>query len=48
MAGGFGVGTFIAGQLIENEGFVAVVNYCAGSIAVAIAIAITTLISKAK
>lgn len=48
MAGGFGVGTFIAGQLIENEGFVAVVNYCAGSIVVAIIIAITTLISKAK
>ncbi|MCG9785928.1 MFS transporter [Vibrio mediterranei] len=48
MAGGFGVGTFIAGQLIENEGFIAVVNYCAGSIVVAIAIAITTLISKAK
>jgi predicted MFS family arabinose efflux permease len=46
MAVGFGVGTFIAGQLIEVSGFVSVINYCAGSIAITLALAGATLISK--
>ncbi len=48
MAGGFGVGTFIAGQLIEAEGFIAVINYCAASIVITLAIAFLTLFFKRK
>ncbi|MFA0440472.1 hypothetical protein BCU70_08035 [Vibrio sp. 10N.286.49.C2] len=48
MAGGFGIGTFIAGQLIETDGFVSVINYCAGSIVLTLIIAALTLISKNK
>ena len=48
MAGGFGIGTFIAGQLIETDGFVSVINYCAGSIVLTLIIAALTLISKKK
>lgn len=48
MAGGFGAGTFIAGQLIELNGFVSVVNYCAGSIVVTLILAAVTLLLKKK
>ncbi|MCJ2375808.1 MFS transporter [Vibrio sp. ZSDZ34] len=46
MALGFGVGTFIAGQLIDASGFVAVVDYCAASILVTLVLAVTTLLAK--
>jgi predicted MFS family arabinose efflux permease len=46
MALGFGVGTFIAGQLIDASGFVAVVDYCAASILVTLLLAATTLLAK--
>lgn len=48
MAIGFGVGTYIAGQLIEAEGFISVVDYCAASIVVTLVLAFATLLFKRK
>ncbi|USE01112.1 MFS transporter [Vibrio sp. SCSIO 43133] len=48
MAIGFGVGTYIAGQLIDVEGFVSVVDYCAASIVVTLVLAFATLLFKRK
>ncbi len=48
MAFGFGVGTFIAGQLIDMGGFVSVVDYCAASIIVTMILALATLLFKRK
>ncbi|MCG9659295.1 MFS transporter [Vibrio mediterranei] len=48
MAVGFGVGTYIAGQLIDVEGFVSVVDYCAASIVVTLVLAFATLLFKRK
>ncbi|MGF1775439.1 MFS transporter [Vibrio nomapromontoriensis] len=48
MAIGFGVGTYIAGQLIDSNGFVAVVDYCAASIIATLVLAFGTLIFKRK
>ena len=46
MAIGFGTGTFIAGQLIEVSGFVAVVNFCAAAWVVTMILVGGTLILK--
>ena len=43
MAGGFGIGTFVAGLLIDAAGFSAVIAFCAGSIVLAILTASATL-----
>ncbi|MGF1747449.1 MFS transporter [Vibrio cionasavignyae] len=48
MALGFGVGTYIAGQLIDSNGFVAVVDYCAASIIATLVLAFGTLMFKRK
>ncbi|GAL24907.1 hypothetical protein JCM19239_4632 [Vibrio variabilis] len=48
MAIGFGVGTYIAGQLIDAGGFVSVVDYCAASIVVTLMLAFATLLFKRK
>ncbi|MBY6197205.1 MFS transporter [Vibrio hangzhouensis] len=48
MAGGFGVGTFIAGQLIETDGFVAVIDYCAASIIVTLILAGLMLLMRRR
>ncbi|MGR5093443.1 MFS transporter [Vibrio maritimus] len=48
MAIGFGVGTYIAGQLIDAGGFVSVVDYCAASIIVTLVLAFATLLFKRK
>ncbi|USD59903.1 MFS transporter [Vibrio sp. SCSIO 43140] len=48
MAIGFGVGTYIAGQLIDAGGFVSVVDYCAASIIVTLMLAFATLLFKRK
>ncbi|GAL32849.1 hypothetical protein JCM19240_6281 [Vibrio maritimus] len=48
MAIGFGVGTYIAGQLIDAGGFVSVVDYCAASIIVTLVFAFATLLFKRK
>lgn len=48
MAIGFGVGTYIAGQLIDVGGFASVVNYCAASIVITLLLALATLMFKTK
>ncbi len=48
MAIGFGVGTYIAGQLIDVGGFTSVVNYCAASIVITLLLALATLMFKTK
>ncbi|UQN44063.1 hypothetical protein [Agarivorans sp. B2Z047] len=43
MSFGFGTGALIAGELIDSDGFVAVVDFCAISMLITLAIAALTL-----
>ncbi|GAB1621114.1 hypothetical protein AAOGI_11640 [Agarivorans albus] len=48
MSFGFGTGALIAGELIDSDGFVAVVDFCAISMLITLAIAVLTLSLKPR